>query len=364
MIKGYLKSLFKIIILLGFFGFFVAVSSLVTFKLLVTGREIVVPNLIGIKITEALEEANKADLNLTLVEKQYNSEIPEDYIISQMPLPGSKVKRGRPIRVTISAGTRFVLVPGLTKKSLRQAQIILHNAGLELGNVSKVFSNREMKGLVLNQDPLPNEELMRSSQVNLLVSKGPRYPNLIMPDFGGMKIERVNQMLDEMGLNIEDIVTQKSEEEEGAVLSQQPPPGSPISFGAQIRLVISGEEGIIGVKEGVYKVLNYKVPRGFFRKRVKIILDDEGGSREIYNRIMRPNVDLTLTFGIQGKARVKIFIDERLQEERVFEENLEGGELERSEEIQEETSGETPAEIPEETPEETPIEIKEEDLGD
>jgi len=321
MVKSVFKTLVNIITLMIFFGFFVAVSSFITFTLLITGKEIKVPNLIGMRITNALEMANKADLNLRLVERQYNSEIPEDYIINQRPLPGIKVKSERPVRVTISAGSRLVFVPDLSKKSLRQARIILHNGGLEIGKISKVFSNKEMKGLVLNQDPLPEEEVKRYSQVNLLVSKGPRYPNLVMPELVGLNMAEVTKILDQVGLPIDDIVSQKSDVEEGTVLTQTPLSGSMVSFGDKIRLVISGEEGAVALKEGlVYKVLKYKIPRGLFRKKVKITLDDEVGSREIYNRIMRPNADLTLTFGIQGKARVRIFIDERLKEEKIFEE--------------------------------------------
>ncbi|MEA3369066.1 MAG: PASTA domain-containing protein [Candidatus Ratteibacteria bacterium] len=319
MIRKIFRTSLHIITLLCFFGFFVAASSLISFKLLVTGKEIAVPNLIGLRITDALETANKADLNLRLIEKQFHTDIPEGYIIKQMPLPEGKVKSGRPIRITISAGSRLVLIPDMARKSVRQARIILHNSGLEIGNVSKVFSNQEMKGLVLNQDPLPGEEVKRYSLVNLLVSKGPRHPDLVMPELNGLKMELASQILDELGLNIEDIVSQRSDAEEGMVLMQQPLAGSPVSFGDKIRLVISGEEGIIGFKADLsYKVLKYKIPRGFFRKKVKIILDDEAGSREIYNRIMRPNSDLTLTFGIQGPARVRIFIDGRLQEEKIF----------------------------------------------
>ena len=319
MVKNFFRASLHILALLCFFGFFVAVSSLISFKLLVTDKEIVVPNLIGLRIINALESANKADLNLRLIKKQFHTEIPEGYITTQVPLPGGKVKRDRPIRITISAGSRLVVVPDMIRKSLRQSMIILHNSGLEVGNVSKVFSNREMKGLVLNQEPLSGEEVKRYSPVNLLLSQGPRYPNLVMPELVGLKMELVNRILDELGLNIEDIASQRSDAEEGMVLMQQPLAGSPVSFGDKIRLVVSGEEGIIGFKAGLsYKVLEYKIPRGFFRKKVKIILDDEAGSREIYNRIMRPNSDLTLTFGIQGKARVKIFVDGRLQEEKIF----------------------------------------------
>jgi len=320
MTKEFIKSSLNVIILLCFFGFFVGASSLITFRLLVNGREIVVPNLIGLRLINALEKSNKADLNLKLIDKQFNRDVPEGYIINQNPLPGVKVKSGRPIRVMVSAGSRLVIIPDLTRKSLRQAQVILHNSGLEIGNVTKVFSSQEMKGLVFNQDPLPNAEVKRYSQVNLLVSKGPRYPNLIMPDLIGLKMDLVNRMLDDIGLNIEDIVTQKSDIAEGTVLMQKPLPGSAVSFGDKISLVISGEEGILAFQSGLsYKVLKYKVPRGFFRKKVKIVLDDEAGFREIYNRIMRPNADLILTFGIQGKARVQIFVDDRLQEERLFE---------------------------------------------
>ena len=322
MVKSLFKTVFHVAILLCFFVSFVIVSGLVTFELLVKGREITIPNLIGLRITQALDLANKADLDIRLVEKQFNPDVPEDYIINQRPLPGIKVKKGKPIRITLSAGSRLVNVPDLTKKSLRQAQIILHNHGLEVGKVSKVFSNQEMKGLVLNQDPIANEEVRRYTEVNLLVSRGPRYPELIMPDLVGLKVEMVLGMLEELGLNVEDMVTQESDEEEGLVLTQKPLPGAPVNFGDKIRLVISGLEGVVTFKEEglVYRALNYTVPRGFFRKRVRIILDDEAGSREIYNRIMRPNSDLTLTFGIQGRAKAMIFIDNRLEKEIIFEE--------------------------------------------
>ncbi len=359
MIKNFLKTLVNVILLLCVLGFFMAGTGFLTFSLLINRREIEVPNLIGVKITNALEIANRSDLNLRLVEKQYNSEISEDYVINQRPLPGIKVKSGRPISVTISAGSRQVIVPDLSRNSLRQAQIILHNRGLEIGRISKVFSNKEMKGLILNQDPLPDEEVKRYSQVNLLVSKGPRYPNLIMPDLVEMNISDVSRLLEEIGLNIEDVVTQKSDVKEGIVLTQSPLAGSPVNFGDKIRLVVSGEEGILGLKEGLtYKVLNYKIPGGLFRKKVKIILEDETGKREIYDRIMRPNADLTLTFGIKGEARVKILIDGRVKEEKIFKTEMQIEDVPEGETIIEETDNET-IEEPIEPVEEEQIEEEE-----
>ena len=70
------------------------VSALTAMRFAIHGQEVQVPAIIGLTPAEA--ERSVAGLGLQIeVERQYYSpQIPEGTIMTQMPLPGMKVRRG------------------------------------------------------------------------------------------------------------------------------------------------------------------------------------------------------------------------------------------------------------------------------
>src|SRR5580693_7101875 len=102
------------------------------------GQVVEVPVVIGLTPVEA--ERSVAGLGLQLeVERQYYSpQIPEGRIMTQLPLPGAKVRRGWLVRVAQSLGPQRVSIPDVTKESERAAEWNLRRRGLEIASTAEI----------------------------------------------------------------------------------------------------------------------------------------------------------------------------------------------------------------------------------
>src|ERR1700746_3939430 len=87
------------------------VSALTAMRFAIHGQVVEVPAVVGLTPSDA--ERTVAGLGLELrVERQYYSpQIAEGRIMTQMPLPGTKVRRGWQVRVAQSMGQQRVAIP-------------------------------------------------------------------------------------------------------------------------------------------------------------------------------------------------------------------------------------------------------------
>ena len=114
------------------------ISALTAMRLAIHGREVTIPKLVGMSPFEA-ERAGAASGLQVVVERQfYSPDIPEGKIMTQMPPPGTKVRRGWSVRVAQSLGPQRVAIPDVTGGSERVAELNIRRRGLSLGSVAHV----------------------------------------------------------------------------------------------------------------------------------------------------------------------------------------------------------------------------------
>ena len=104
----------------------------------IRGSEVTVPNLVGRTVREGDRLANLSELQLRLESHRFDDQVESDHIVSQTPVPGSKLKKNRSVRVIVSLGARKIAVPDLKGESLRTIQIALLSRGLTLGVTSAI----------------------------------------------------------------------------------------------------------------------------------------------------------------------------------------------------------------------------------
>ena len=99
-----MKSFFRFVVLSLVLVAVALISALTAMRFAIHGQEVQVPSMVGMLPSEA--ESRIAALGLQIeVERQYYSpQIPEGRIMSQLPLPGTKVRRGWQVRVARSMG--------------------------------------------------------------------------------------------------------------------------------------------------------------------------------------------------------------------------------------------------------------------
>lgn len=306
------KIAFIIVLLLAVFYFIINLVMLLS----VRGQgEVDVPDLTGLTSAEAYERLTVLKLFLTKDGEQHNAVIPAGNIISQNPLPGSRVKAGRKIKVIISKGSEKVIVPNVLSKSWREAEIAVRESGLSIPETVRVYSAHEIDTIVL-QEPAAGTEIEKGSAVTLVASAGPLGPEAEMPNLLSRPYLQAEKYVKIMGLKIGNVTTEVNDKfESGTVLAQNPEPHAPLNETTQVYFVISvtsGEEN----DAAKIKMLYYEVGQGLFEKRVRIVVSDESGEREVFNAPQAPGSKVNVGISVKGKATAKIFVNEVLVEER------------------------------------------------
>src|SRR5215467_10743567 len=75
------------------------VSAVTAMRLAIHGREVQVPNLRGKTPAEARLAAEQTGLEAQVERQYYSSTVPEGRILSQVPIPGTVVRRGWEVRL-------------------------------------------------------------------------------------------------------------------------------------------------------------------------------------------------------------------------------------------------------------------------
>src|ERR1017187_8654977 len=149
------------------------VSALTAMRLAIHGREVIIPKLVGMSPSEA-ERAGAAPGLQVVIERQfYSPDVPEGKIMTQVPPPGTKVRRGWSIRVAQSLGPQRVAIPDVTGGSERIAELNIRRRGLSLGSVAHVNLPDVPLDRVISQSPPANASGVSVPKINLLVSDGP-----------------------------------------------------------------------------------------------------------------------------------------------------------------------------------------------
>src|ERR1039457_1934521 len=172
------------------------VSALTAMRLAIHGREVAIPKLVGMSPFEA-ERVGAASGLLVVVEREfYSPNIPEGKIMTQVPPPGTKVRRGWSIRVAQSLGAQRVGIPDVTGESERAAEVNIRRHGLALGSIAQVSlpeifppaSPNSSLEQVVSQSPPANASGISAPKINLLVSAGPEPAAYVMPDLTGQPL--------------------------------------------------------------------------------------------------------------------------------------------------------------------------------
>ncbi len=289
--------------------------NLVMFMLIRHDADLEVPDLTGVTIEEGYDKLTSLNLFLIKDGEQYNADISAGAIVSQVPLPGSNVKAGRKVKVIVSQGSEKVNTPNVTGKLWRDAEIVLRQAGLTIGETLRVYSNQNLDTVVL-QDPVLGMTVEKGSSIDLIVSAGLIGEGAVMPNLLSRPYEQVDRIIKIMGLKVDKVTTEVNDNiNSGTVVNHIPEANAPLTPEDTVSLVISvksGEE----LASPTVKMIHYEIAQGLLEKYVRIMVTDEQGEREIFNKAQAPGTKLNVAVSVKGKAKANIYVNEVLAEER------------------------------------------------
>jgi len=177
-------------------------SGLTAMRFAIHGQEVAVPPLVGMTPTEAERALSGLGLQLNIERQYYSPQIPEGRIMSQLPLPGTKVRRGWQLRVAQSLGPTRVAVPDVTGQSEHAAELNIRRRGLEISSMAAVETSGIPADQVLAQNPAANATQLVAPKINLLVSSNGDAQAFVMPSFIGQPLGSVSRTLQDAGFRL------------------------------------------------------------------------------------------------------------------------------------------------------------------
>ena len=209
-----MKSAFRFALLALVLIVVAMLSGLAAMRLAIHGQEVSVPPLVGLAPADAERAASAAGLQMSIERQYYSPQIPEGRIMSQLPSPGTKVRRGWQVRVAQSLGPIRVAIPDVTGQSERAAELNIRRRGLELASMAQVETQGIPADQVLAQNPRADASQVLAPRISLLVTAGTQPQAFVMPNFVGKPLGTVSRALQDNGFKLGNV-------------SMAPPPAPP-----------------------------------------------------------------------------------------------------------------------------------------
>lgn len=204
-----------------------------------SGGNVLVPDFRG-KHTSEVMRIKPRDIEVVTRDQKYDDRQPKGHVIAQYPEPGTLVKPGKQVLLTISMGMQKVSVPDLVGKSLREVDVALMNSQLVLGNSAYVFSDKISPDRIVGQSPLSSEEYGVNKNVDLLISLGKKTETLPLPNLTGTNLDAAKTKLKAWGLNVGRIYSKTDPSKaKYQVISTSPAPYSYLRKGEVVNILVS-----------------------------------------------------------------------------------------------------------------------------
>ncbi len=200
---------------------------------------VVVPDLVGKELVDARQLLRNERLNLKVINYLYNSEYPNGTIISQRPVAGQKRKTNSEVEVVVSKGPQLVRVPNLVGKNQLEAELVLEETGLTLGEILVDSSPEYPEGVVIKQLPDKNTQIEHGASVSITLNV--TAANLVkIPNFIGRPLTEVRADLITLGLVFNQATpTPSNIYPEGVVIDQRPLPYDRVPLGTAMNFIVS-----------------------------------------------------------------------------------------------------------------------------
>ena len=245
------------------------------------GKEyVVVPDVQGNHKDTARRKVDEAGLSFGESNAMPSTKIQRDYVIVQRPEPGSVVRAGRRVFVTVSEGQESVVVPDLRGKTEAAARETIEAATLTVGPSVAHLPGVGQPGTVIGQFPLAGQKANRNAAVSLLVSEGQQAgPRVLVPNVVGLTRAAAATALEQAGLAMRIVPDTTADAPVGTIVKQVPENGGELARGETV--IVServDEQASVVMHEAV---LRYTVPQGFGERSVEIIVVDDFGTRQV-----------------------------------------------------------------------------------
>ncbi len=197
-------------------------------------KQVAVPDVVGIEVTEAVNRVQAAGFKVET--KNEISDRPAGTVFEQTPSGNTNADEGSTVLLRVSGGLGNAPVPGVVGRTQTAAESLLTNAGF-VPNATMQADPDAPAGQVISQSPAPDVEAEKGSVVEIVVSSGPT--QVTIPDLVGQSAAAASNTLGQLRLQVNTEQQPSTSVGVGEVISTSPSAGSVVPEGSTVTLVVS-----------------------------------------------------------------------------------------------------------------------------
>lgn len=292
-----------------------AVALIAFFAVLKGPEKVMVPDVRSMDLADALVKLQERELYPRLSLRFTDNPSDKNTILEQSPEPGSIVKAGRRIKLTVSKGAVLDKIENYVGKDLEAVKLQLQTlfaASRPLVTVREPPTYRfddSAAGTILEQKPLPGEQISGPTVLELVVSKGPESVKDIVPDFTDQSIPGAIALAEKSVFTIDFSMRQaKAGEGQGKVVEQQPKAGTEAKVTERVKVAIAAPAPVAGMVNGIYvynlEVFPYPVP-------VKLEAIKPAGQRVLITSLKHPGGNFSVPFSLPAGSTFVLSVLDR-----------------------------------------------------
>lgn len=234
-----MQWIFRMALLVFILASVAFLSALTAMRFAIQGREVSMPDLVGMKATQAQLILQGRKLGMTVEDRTFNN-LPLDSVVRQSPAANTRVKTGQSAHVVLSSGPQNATIPQLQDTSLRTARIELLRNGLQAGEISSAYLPGQPTDTVILQNPSAGTTTNTGPHVDMFVSLGSPPITYVMPTLSGTPVGEAESRLRAAGLKIAKITPAACPgAESGTVVGQTPLRGQRVDGNSSIELQVA-----------------------------------------------------------------------------------------------------------------------------
>jgi len=191
-----------------------------------------IPSLIGLTPEAAVNLLAKSPLTVGEITEVFNDKVPQGFVISSNPAPGTRVKRETIVDMVVSKGVETFSLASLVGTNGEQALNELTDAGFNV-TVTYAFDEKVMPGEVISQQPAAGAALPKGTAVEIFVSKGTAY--VYIPNVMRFAQDRATALLKDLGLKV---VVKKVTKSGKLVIGIDPKVDAKVKRGSTVTLTV------------------------------------------------------------------------------------------------------------------------------
>lgn len=248
---------------------FIAVSTLVFFISLKSAEQVMVPNVVGKDLPEALLDLQAREL-YPRIQLRYSQKADEKgLILEQDPSPGAIVKGGKRIELVVSQGTVIDTVQNYIGENIEDVQNrireLFTSGSRQYIQIKQPYLTKysaEPAGTILEQEPAAGTPISNNMELTFVVSKGTQAETTQVPDMAGADLKKIYQVMQRAAVTFAFTAgsttgTDITVQQQSAAAQSEVPVFSPVT------LTVSLPESADGMISGILKTTLAEFPYPF-----------------------------------------------------------------------------------------------------